>query len=425
MIEEKKVAPGQSSDSLDNGSDIVPDESYLQEENQWVGIIGDANGVGCASNPFGIVSGTNYINDPAPLADPVLVGFIDVGDKVALIGQSKSKKTWLGIQMAVCLASGKRFLGWEVAKPMRVLFVQLEVQSGHFHRRFKMVCAAMGVTADDLGDRLGIINGRGRGVTTLSILKAAKFHESDVVHIDPTYKLQDGDENSVESWKPMLGDSDRICEECRASVIYTLHDKKGFAGELNSTDRASGSGVVARDYDAALILSHHAKEGELRVLSTVKRNYRDDDPFTVEWDDGTFSVMPDIEPDVLTSQTNRSKKSALPPIASYMDKVADCFVGAAKLSLNQGAMLERLRIELELSERRAKSVLQSATEQEILVTNYGKGLHRKQNLYALNQRDLTAEITRRNREHEQQTAIPCLGTAQTGSAQTGRNPYEH
>ena len=47
---------------------------------------------------------------------------------------------------------------------------------------------------------------------------------------------------------------DRVCSELGAAVIYCHHHSKGVQGAKRSMDRASGSGVFARDPDAMIDL---------------------------------------------------------------------------------------------------------------------------------------------------------------------------
>ena len=72
--------------------------------------------------------------------------------------------------------------------------------------------------------------------------------------IDPIYKVITGDENSAEQIARFCNQFDKICTELGAAVIYCHHHSKGSQGGKKSMDRASGSGVFARDPDAMLDL---------------------------------------------------------------------------------------------------------------------------------------------------------------------------
>ena len=85
------------------------------------------------------------------------------------------------------------------------------------------------------------------------IRRAAKKNYAAVV-IDPIYKVLTGDENSADQMAAFCNQFDKVCHELGAAVIYCHHHSKGYQGQKRSMDRASGSGVFARDPDALLDL---------------------------------------------------------------------------------------------------------------------------------------------------------------------------
>jgi RecA-family ATPase len=62
---------------------------------------------------------------------------------------------------------------------------------------------------------------------------------------------------------------DKICSELSTAVIYCHHHSKGSQGGKRSMDRASGSGVFARDPDALLDLT------ELELTDGIKKQQED------------------------------------------------------------------------------------------------------------------------------------------------------
>ena len=74
------------------------------------------------------------------------------------------------------------------------------------------------------------------------------------VILDPIYKVITGDENNARDMSVFCNQFDRIATETGAAVIYVHHHSKGSQIGKRSMDRASGSGVFARDPDALLDL---------------------------------------------------------------------------------------------------------------------------------------------------------------------------
>lgn len=74
----------------------------------------------------------------------------------------------------------------------------------------------------------------------------------DAVIIDPIYKVITGDENNASEMGAFCNQFDKICNETGSAAIYCHHHSKGAQGNKRAMDRASGSGVFARDPDAQL-----------------------------------------------------------------------------------------------------------------------------------------------------------------------------
>ena len=100
------------------------------------------------------------------------------------------------------------------------------------------------------------------------IRRAAKKGFSAVI-IDPIYKVITGDENSADQMAHFANQFDKICTELGTAVIYCHHHSKGYQGQKRSMDRASGSGVFARDPDALLDLT------ELELTRALKKQITD------------------------------------------------------------------------------------------------------------------------------------------------------
>ena len=119
--------------------------------------------------PIKVYSAAHLIQDPVAPDDPIFLDFFDRGDKVLLIGASKSRKSFFALQAAACLAAGRNMLGFTVTMPRRILFLNFEIKANHFHKRAARMCARLDISPRDLGDRLQIANLRGCGVDAASL----------------------------------------------------------------------------------------------------------------------------------------------------------------------------------------------------------------------------------------------------------------
>ena len=96
------------------------------------------------------------------------------------------------------------------------------------------------------------------------IVRKVEGQGYDAIIIDPIYKVITGDENNASDMGAFSNQFDRICNETGATAIYCHHHSKGAQGFKRAMDRASGSGVFARDPDAQLDMIELELEDEFR-----------------------------------------------------------------------------------------------------------------------------------------------------------------
>lgn len=193
-------------------------------------------------------------NNLPELAPPLIDGILRQGHKMLLAGPSKAGKSFALIELCCAIAEGRNWLGFNCTKG-KVLYVNLELDRASCLHRFKDVYTALNWEARNLTN-IDIWNLRGKSVpmdklAPKLIRRAAKKNYAAVI-IDPIYKVITGDENSAEQMANFCNQFDKVCTELKCAVIYCHHHSKGAQGGKRSMDRASGSGVFARDPDALL-----------------------------------------------------------------------------------------------------------------------------------------------------------------------------
>lgn len=193
-------------------------------------------------------------NDMPSLAPTLIDGVLRQGHKMLLAGPSKAGKSFSLIELCIAIAEGKKWLKWQCAQG-KVLYVNLELDRASCLHRFKDVYTAMGITPNNL-QNIQIWNLRGKSVPmdklAPKLIRRAQKENLIAVVIDPIYKVITGDENSAEQMAKFTNQFDKIATSLSCSVIYCHHHSKGAQGGKRSMDRASGSGVFARDPDAMI-----------------------------------------------------------------------------------------------------------------------------------------------------------------------------
>lgn len=190
------------------------------------------------------------------LSPPLIDGILRQGHKMLIAGPSKAGKSYALIELCCAVAEGKEWFGFKCTQG-RIMYVNLELDPASCMHRFKDVYTALGYAPDNLKN-IDIWNLRGKTVpmdklAPKLIRRAAKKNYIAIV-IDPIYKVITGDENSADQMAHFCNQFDKVCTELGCAVIYCHHHSKGAQGGKRSMDRASGSGVFARDPDALLDL---------------------------------------------------------------------------------------------------------------------------------------------------------------------------
>lgn len=190
------------------------------------------------------------------LAPELIKGVLRQGHKMLIAGPSKAGKSFALIEMSIAIAEGKKWLSWECTQG-RVLYVNFELDRPSALHRFRDVYQAMGLAPQNINN-IDIWNLRGKTVPmdklAPKLIRRALKKNYIAVIIDPIYKVLTGDENSADQMAHFTNQFDKVATELGSSVIYCHHHSKGSQGGKKSMDRASGSGVFARDPDALIDL---------------------------------------------------------------------------------------------------------------------------------------------------------------------------
>ncbi|MCR8978711.1 AAA family ATPase [Brevibacillus laterosporus] len=224
---------------------------------------------------------TDYWDNMPNLAPPLIVGVLRQGHKMLIAGPSKAGKSFALIELSVAIAEGEKWLSWQCTQG-KVLYVNLELDRASCLHRFRDVYQALELKPQNI-DKIDIWNLRGKSVpmdklAPKLIRRAAKKNYIAII-IDPIYKVLTGDENSADQMAHFTNQFDKIATELGAGVIYCHHHSKGAQGGKKSMDRASGSGVFARDPDALIdlveldITEALLKQEENKVICTVYQQF--------------------------------------------------------------------------------------------------------------------------------------------------------
>lgn len=304
-------------------------------------------------------------NDMPELAPPLIDGVLRQGHKMLLAGPSKAGKSFALIELSIAIAEGCKWIGFQCAQG-KVLYINLELDRASCLNRFKDVYRGMAVPPNHIGS-IDVWNLRGKAIPmdklAPKLIRRAMKKDYIAVIIDPIYKVITGDENSADQMAHFCNQFDKVATELDCAVIYCHHHSKGLQGMKRSMDRASGSGVFARDPDALLDmiqLTSEAMSGEVdkKTAWRISGTLREFAPFPpvnlwFEWpihkiDETGVLVMAAEDGDMKTL----SKRSAQKRTSKADSRKNDLdFAIADKLTKGHEVNLKDLAAEFHISEK--------------------------------------------------------------------------
>ena len=257
-----------------------------------------------------IIDIVDFLAMDYPEPEPTIEGLLDKGSKMILSGGSKTRKTWILTHLAICIASGSSWWGFNTTRG-RVLYINLEIGAARFQGRVRDVKLKLTVEGNQLveGNKLKgwlqLWNLRGRAADISDLVEEIINRVQDryeVVIIDPIYKvLGDRDENSNGDVASLMNELDKVVERTGAAVIFAHHYSKGNQAKKDAMDRMSGAGAFARDADTLVSLTKH-QTPDVYTVDVTLRNHQPvesfcvmvEHPIMVRWEAGDPAKLKEV-----------------------------------------------------------------------------------------------------------------------------------
>jgi len=236
-----------------------------------------------------VVGLQNYI-----MPDEIISGLLHAGHSMLISAQSKAKKSFLLLALAVCLANGLKWLNTYKCKKSKCLYINFEIHRSLFLDRINNVQKALII---EPSSNLRILNIRGRLISVEELITIIKEqiqkYGIEVVIFDPFYKVCNSnvrrnlDENSSNDMGYILSCMSMLLTE-GVTTITSHHFTKGNSLAMirkEVIDRSSGSGVLARDPDliATVVVKNSEVMEDLYTLEFVARNFVQPYPLDILW----------------------------------------------------------------------------------------------------------------------------------------------
>jgi hypothetical protein len=263
-----------------------------------------------------------------------------------LAGEPGVGKTLLALNLALCLAAGRPFLGLHVPAPCRCLFVEAEGNRDRFRERVLTARRSLGLEEWDVP-----VYFPPRGVTFEigeSLEMMIRESKAGLVLLDTIGLFHEGEENSATDWKrhvvkPLRG----LIDTTGAAFLLLHHFGKPSEGRTGG-HRVRGTSAIKGDVDSLLLLEPAKSGGDRRVLTFDKiKNGPPLDSIVVRFD-GERAVF---------EQTSEDAVTALKPRLAEVQRIVFERGEAATAEIKTAIMEE-----LELGRTQAEDLIKSAHE---------------------------------------------------------------
>lgn len=299
------------------------------------------------------------------LRKPVIEGLLREGETMNVISAPKIGKSWLVIDLALAVATGRPWLGMNCV-PGDVLILDNELHSETSANRIPKVAEARGIDMESVADRLCIENLRGRLQNLFALGPYFQQFERGrfkVIILDAFYRFlpMQTNENDNGTMASLYNYLDSFADCLKCCFVLVHHTSKGNQSLKELTDVGAGAGAQSRATDTHLILRRHEEEDAV-VMDAAVRSWPPREPRCLRWAWPVWMPADDLDPTALRKEGGRSTKGSdeEEPRPYDATSFAERFLGEEPKS--QARILEEAEAE-GLSSRRVKRLLDLAEEE--------------------------------------------------------------
>ncbi len=245
------------------------------------------------------------------LREPVIHGLLRTGETMNLISAPKIGKSWLVIDLALSVVTGREWLGQFQCERGDVLILDNELHPETIANRIPRVAAARQIGVDQYADRLFVRSLRGqlKDIFTLGEyfhrIEAGRFR---LIICDAFYRFlpRDTDENDNGTMANLYNVLDNYAGHTGASFVLIHHSTKGNQSLKAITDVGAGAGSQGRAADAHIIIRRH-EEDDAVVIDGETRAWPKFPAACLRWTFPTWTPAPELDPADLRSDKPKKK----------------------------------------------------------------------------------------------------------------------
>lgn len=202
-----------------------------------------------------------------------------------IVAKQKVGKTFLGMQLAWCVASGEPFLGFRVPHPMPVHYIDCEMGAFYMPQRLpgfgaRYPAGVKNFTLSSLPDRGNLLN----------YLRSPP--DVKLVVLDPAVVMGYTDENSSALVFQKLDEFHRVVRDMGAALCVVHHARKGMGADhqWQGIEEARGSSAFAGWMDGGIAMRAIHRDGPYELEFTLRGGKQPDNMRVFRRDDLTYDA---------------------------------------------------------------------------------------------------------------------------------------
>lgn len=181
-------------------------------------------------------------------------------------GAPASFKTWLLLQMAIDIATGKSLLGQFQCEKYKVLIIDEENHLRLVKERLKLLGADENLPIYLLSQK-GFLTSKQNLIDR--VLKICVEKDIDVIFIDSLVRVNDAEENDASAMSGVFRSIKQFCQNGK-TVVITHHERKEGAYKSSAQSRLRGSSDISASVDAHISVMRDKDDKSKIVVEQAK-----------------------------------------------------------------------------------------------------------------------------------------------------------
>ena len=262
-----------------------------------------------------------------PDVEWIVEGLLPLDFKAILSGTTGSNKSYASMELGMRVSGANRdgsseFLSYKIPKPLKVLYIDIEVGQNEMLRRFQRLEKSIEFVRHE---NFVMISLDGSFVDAWSTIKDATVKlKPDLVIIDNLYSSTDKNMSKQQELKPVLKNIDELMALTGTTPLLVHHFNKG-TGEMGmEIDRMQGASTL-QNWAEYIILFSKTNVQDIRLMKVAKSRgtHQSEEVYRIRWDSETFTLK--MEGIIDDYQKYLKSENSIRQWESVLDKMEEKF----------------------------------------------------------------------------------------------------